>query len=208
MFYTNFFIRLFRFNNRALRKHIIGVVLKLEHGDVYSKTLRVIYETYYDISIGMYSYGGCFSEKNIARGTVIGRYCSFGPNVFVFSGNHPLSHISMHPFFYNPGLSYVKKDLIPRTNVRFGHDVWVGANAVFLPPVSSVGNGAVIGACSVVTKNVPPFAIVAGNPARILRYRFSKELIEKITQSAWWDKNICELEKNLEVFLHPFEEKV
>jgi virginiamycin A acetyltransferase len=172
---------------------------------MFSKTLREIYNIYHGIEVGMYSYGGCFFEEGIRPGTIIGRYCSFANKVYIYNGNHPIRHKSMHPFFYEPFLGYVETEMISRTRQSIGNDVWIGNNAIILPSVSTVGDGAVIGAGSVVTKNVPPFAIVAGNPARIIRYRFTDERIQEIKDSRWWDKEIWELAGELDTFLKPLE---
>ena len=97
--------------------------------------------------------------------------------------------------------------MINRTTTVIGNDVWIGQNVIILPSVSVIGNGAVIGAGSIVTKNVPPFAIVAGNPAKIMKYRFSDDIINRIEQSAWWDKSIEDLKKNkmeFEMFTKPY----
>ena len=103
---------------------------------------------------------------------------------------------STHPFFYNPSFGYVDKLLIERTTIIIGNDVWVGANATILPSVSQIADGAVVGAGSVVTKRVPPFAIVAGNPAKIIKYRFKEETIQKIVQSGWWRRDIELIKEN------------
>jgi serine acetyltransferase len=80
-------------------------------------------------------------------------------------------------------------------------------DVTILPSVSTIGNGAVVGAGSVVAKDVPPFAVVGGNPAKIIKYRFSQDIIDEITKSAWWEKDIEELKKDEQEFasfLHPF----
>ncbi len=81
---------------------------------------------------------------------------------------------------------------VEREAIRIGHDVWIGRQAVVLKGVT-VGDGAVIGAGSVVTRDVPPFAVVAGTPARILKYRFSSFLIDQVQRSCWWDLSPEEL---------------
>lgn len=190
------------------RKAIIRMVCKLEGGEFHSETLREIFSKYHDIKIGLYSYG-CFSPENIPAGTVIGRYCSFAKGFLILSGNHPLNCKSTHPFFYNPSVGYVDELLITRTKINIGNDVWIGANATILPSVSRIWDGAVIGAGSVVTKNVPPFAVVAGNPAKILRYRFTEETINRIIQSVWWDRDIESIKEKPDEFaefIKPLEE--
>jgi acetyltransferase-like isoleucine patch superfamily enzyme len=127
--------------------------------------------------------------------------------VSILNGNHPLNAKSLHPFFYNPVLGYVDKLLINRTKLMIGNDVWIGKNVTILPSVSKIENGAAIGAGSVVTKNVPAFAIVAGNPAKIIRYRFDEDIIKEITDSAWWNRDVEDLKADFESYMVPHEHK-
>ena len=147
----------------------------------------------------MYSYG-CFAPNNINALTRIGRYCSFARGVCIFNGNHPLNHQSMHPFFFNTNLGYVKQEKIERRQIEIGHDVWVGRNVIITSAVKKIGNGAVIGAGAVVTKDVPDFAVVAGNPAQVIKYRFDSETIEAINQSQWWLKDMDEIAGRIDDF--------
>jgi virginiamycin A acetyltransferase len=189
----------------VFRKIILKIIQFLEGGEFYSTTMRRIYSSYHGVNIGMYSYGGCFSQENIRTGTEIGRYCSFATNVYIYTRNHPYKYKSTHPFFYNSKLKLIKKDLISTSRVIIGNDVWIGMNVIILPSVSYIGDGVVIGAGSIVTKDIPPFAVVAGNPARVIKYRFSDEIIMKIKESRWWDKNIHELSSSLIEFTEPLE---
>lgn len=200
-----FLFNLYAIEIKFLRKIILSCVRKMEGGEVYSLTLRRIYFYYHKLQIGMYSYGGCFSLDNVPPGTTFGRCCSVSRNISILSGNHPLKFKSLHPFFYNPAMGYVDKLLINRTKLTIGNDVWIGRNAVILPSVSKIENGAVIGAGSVVTKNVPAFAVLAGNSAKIIKYRFSEDKIKKIIDSAWWDKDIEDLRVDFASFLAPYE---
>ena len=194
-FISRFLFQVYTVKNAAIKDAVIRTVCKLEGGEFHSKTLRAIFSEYHDIHIGMYSYG-CFSPENIPAGTLIGRYCSFARGILILNGSHPVTFKSTHPFFYNPSLGYVDKLLIERTKIIIGNDVWVGANATILPSVSQISDGAVIGAGSVVTKNVPPFAIVAGNPSKIAKYRFKEETIQKIIKSGWWHRDIESIKGN------------
>jgi acetyltransferase-like isoleucine patch superfamily enzyme len=148
----------------------------------------------YRIDVGMYSYG-CFDHNRIAKGTIIGRYCSFAQTVSIFNGNHGIDFLTTHPFVYNPSLGFVEKETVERTRCVISDDVWIGHNAIILSRATSIGRGAIIAAGSVVTRDVPAYAIVAGNPARLLRYRFEPEIIEKIECTEWWKKDEVELKE-------------
>lgn len=199
LLYYLYFLKIFR-------PKILKIISILEGGENYSQTLRRIALSYHNIRIGMYSYGSCFSLQRIPPGTEIGKYCSFAEGVMIIIGNHPIMNKSTHPFFYNPAYKYVNTYKVQRTKIKIGNDVWIGFNAIILPSVSTIGDGAVIGAGSVVTKDVPPFAIVAGNPAKIIRYRFTEQKINEIIASAWWTKDISEISKEeFEKFIIPLE---
>ena len=195
--------RAYAIKNGTCRNFLLRMMKRLEKGEFYSPTMRQIYSSYHGIKIGMYSYGGCFCAENIHSGTEIGRYCSFAKNVYIYRRNHPAKNKSTHPFFYNPALKVVDNDTIPFSRLVIGNDVWFGMNAVILPSVSVIGDGAVIGAGSIVTKDVPPYAIVAGNPARVVRYRFGPEKVKQLMGSKWWEKNIVDIKKELHDFTVP-----
>ena len=204
-FMSRFLFHVYAVKSADIKDAVIRTVCKLEGGEFHSKTLRSIFTKYHDIDIGLYSYG-CFSPEKIPAGTLIGRYCSFARGILILNGSHPVTFKSTHPFFYNPSLGYADKLLIARTKIVIGNDVWIGANATILPSVSHIADGAVIGAGSVVTKNVPPFAIVAGNPSKIVKFRFKEETIQKIVQSGWWDRDIESIRENsfeFEQFIKP-----
>jgi len=143
-------------------------------------------------------------------GTTVGRYCSLAKGLVVINGGHPVGHKSTHAFFFNPHLGYVDKLLIERRkSLTIGHDVYMGSNVTILPNVKSIGTGAVIAAGSVVIKDVAPYAIVGGNPAMLIKYRFSEETIKKLMESRWWEKDIDQLradESEFKTFLRPLEE--
>ncbi len=190
-----------------IRSYIRGKVLRFEGGGHYSRTIRRIFSVYHQVEIGMYTNGPCYCLGQLPPGTKIGRFSGTYPTARVFSGNHPMDRKSTHAFFFNSSLGYAGKESdIERTKLIIGNDVCLYHNAVILPSVKRVGDGAVIGAGAVVTKDVPDFAIVVGNPAKIIKYRFSEEMQRKIKASKWWDKDITELQKNMEEFAHPLED--
>ena len=128
---------------------------------------------------------------------VIGKFCQIGHGVeFVMNGaNHQMNAVSTFPFYTLAGWDMeppALSDLPLRGDTVVGNDVWIGQNATILPGVR-IGDGAIIGASSVVGSDVPPYTIVAGNPARTLRKRFDEELIELLLALRWWDKPIEEI---------------
>lgn len=127
----------------------------------------------------------------------IGNHCAFGWDIKIHTGNHDTGRIIMHD-----GLSQmigVGSAMISRGPVNIGHGVWIGSGAIILSGVS-VGNGAVIGAGSVVSREVAPYSIVAGNPARLVRMRFSDMAIHEIETSRWWEWSLDEMQANLAFF--------
>ena len=149
-------------------------------------------------SIGRHSYG--LSAASIMAterpcDLSIGNFCSFAPDVrILLNVDHPTNLASTFPFRsklpVKPGMlapgDAPNRDAISKGAVSIGHDVWVGAGAMILSGVS-IGTGAIIGAGAVVAKDVPPYAIMVGNPARLLRHRFEALIIERLLQSRWWD---------------------
>ncbi len=130
-----------------------------------------------DSVVGDYTYIGfnCFITK-----AQIGRYCSIANNVSIGLGEHDLTEISTNSCFYEN--AYEK---LTEKSCIIGHDVWIGVDCIVRRGVK-IGHGAVIGANSFVNSDVPDFAIVAGSPAKIIKYRFDEEQISKILESNWW----------------------
>lgn len=124
--------------------------------------------------------------------TEIGSFCSIGPNVRIGGlGSHPVHWISTHPAFYSTlmqcGTTFSKVDKFEEEKrTALGNDVWIGANATILDGVR-IGHGAIVAAGAVVTKEVPPYGIVGGVPAKIIRYRFSADVIDALLEWQWWN---------------------
>lgn len=146
----------------------------------------------YGFSIGAYSYGRPKVRfPDSGRRLTIGRYCSIADKVeILLGGDHRLDWVSTYPFAAMRGL-WPKAEApadyhASRGDVAIGHDVWLGSGCMILSGVT-VGHGAVVAARAVVTRNVPPYAVVAGNPARIVRHRFEPAQVERLLACAWWD---------------------
>lgn len=173
--------------------HKLLDILRFRSTDEFrSEPLRQKFSARYGIHVKLYSYG-CFDEKRLDRDTHIGRYCSFSNTSRVMNRNHGLNFISTTPFLYNSTLRVVENDLINYETCRFSDDVWVGHGAMILPSSKNIGRGAVIGAGAVVTRDVEPYSIVAGNPAKIIRMRFDDKTIDFVESTKWWEWDIEEL---------------
>jgi virginiamycin A acetyltransferase len=202
---TDFLYRLYRIDNHRVRNLVRLCVRKLEGGDFYSETLRRIFREYHNVDIGMYTHGGCFEPFHVDPCTTIGRYCSIAPTARMINRDHPVGFKSSHGFFYVSVLGFCESDLVDYIPLEVGNDVWVGHNAVILPHAKKIGDGAVIAAGAVVNKDVPPYGIVVGNPARVVRYRFSRKVIDELLASRWWEKSIEEIKPGLHEFQRPYE---
>nr|WP_298789312.1 CatB-related O-acetyltransferase [uncultured Allomuricauda sp.] len=122
--------------------------------------------------------------------TVVGNFSAIGKGSILGFGRHPLNYVSTHSIFYKK--NRMRNDWITpiefKTNlpIKIGNDVWIGRDAKIMDGVT-VGDGSVIATGSIVTKDVPPYAIVGGVPAKVIKYRFDEETIEKLLKLKWWD---------------------
>jgi virginiamycin A acetyltransferase len=171
-----------------------------------SRITRYFAKKYYNIDIGKYTYDVEHLLKKNLRVESIGSFCSIAEGV-TFSGvNHPLDRITTHPSTYRSRFKFIDTDktdvqVNPNKNkkVIIGNDVWIGTKSLILPS-TKIGDGAIIAAGSVITKDVEPYSIVGGVPAKLIRYRFKKETIEILLKSKWWtmeDNDIRELYQKL-----------
>ncbi len=160
----------------------------------------------YCSSLGDYTYGVEYiTAKSWGEGTTysIGRFCAIADNVtFFLGGNHHTEWVAMFPFYsfdhlfsidktkYNPSM------VTSSGNITIGNDVWIGSHVTILSGVT-IGDGAVVAAYSLVTKDVPPYAMVAGNPAVIKKYRFDEQTIETLLRISWWYWPIDKITKNI-----------
>jgi phosphonate metabolism protein (transferase hexapeptide repeat family) len=143
-----------------------------------------------ECELGDYSYVERGTE---AIYTTIGKFCAIASNTRINALNHPIDRVTQHKISYRPNEYFVGAKIDKgfrgrrqKARVIIGHDVWIGHGAVVMPGIS-IGHGSVVAAGAVVTKDVEPYAIVAGVPARRIKWRFSKSIRERITVLAWWD---------------------
>ncbi len=157
------------------------------------------------VNISAFSYIG---GESFIYDTDLKRYCSLAKNIYIGQGNHPMTWLSSNPFQYQQSFRIQTGELFPYhdeyssyyidetfrrevkkevslPNTVIGNDVWIGVGAIILPGVK-IGDGAIIGGGSIVTKDIPPYAIAVGNPARVIKYRFTPDIIEKLLEIKWW----------------------
>lgn len=160
-----------------------------------------------DCRVGAFTYFNGRSQLTKAR---VGRFCSFGPEIVVNPGNHPVSWFSSHPFVCDPVDASTQMRRFPeyaeilvrqaqgahserrQGGVTIGNDVWIGLRSIVLGGVT-VGDGAIIAAGSVVTKDVAPYTIVGGLPARVIRQRFPDHIVERFLRVEWWKYSMAPL---------------
>ena len=155
-----------------------------------STVIRLYVKSRRGVDVGMYSYGGCFEPEFCLGGRVtVGRYSSLASGVRYFGANHPISAASTSPYFYNSEFARRGVHDVPRSSLTIGNDCWIGYGVIITCGCSSIGNGAIVGAGSVETKDVPPYAVVAGVPAKIIRYRFDSDVVDALESSQWWERS-------------------
>ncbi len=168
------------------------------------------YSTLQNTTFDHYSYcGGYCTFQN----ATIGKFSNIAASVRVGATDHPMDRATLHHFTYRSAMYGFGEDDQEFFNHResrittIGHDTWIGHGAMIKPGIA-VGNGAVVGQGAVVTKDVPPYAIVAGNPAKILRYRFPEDTVRSLEAIAWWDwpddkikAHLLDFREEVEVFI-------
>ncbi|HLP63688.1 CatB-related O-acetyltransferase [Flavobacterium sp.] len=149
-------------------------------------------------------YATTLGYNNLLGGNItIGKYCQLGVDVAIHATNHPIHHLTtyINSNLFDGELKQFKEE----NTITIGHDVWVGHNVIIVGNVT-IGNGAILAAGSVVTKDVEPYAIVAGVPAKPLKKRFSEKVISEIEELQWWNLPEAELTKIKPLFFKNLEE--
>ena len=195
---------LYRFNRKLLRNFLKKLILKLEGGSTLSVTMRKLFRQYYDIDVADFS-SVPFDVMRLKESTTVGRFSTIYPTVQFQTADHPRNTLSTHGIFYHSGFGFSRGYQLDRVKVEVGNDVWIADGAKILYPTKKIGDGAVIAAGSVVIEDVPPYAIVAGYPARVVRYRFARKTIDKLLKLKWWNMPVNQLYLCKSQFLEPLE---
>lgn len=158
---------------------------------------------------GDYAYTGQFCFVQNAR---IGKFSNIAANVRIGATAHPYERASLHHFTYRPTMyGFAETDDSAffekrhSQQISIGHDTWIGHGAMIMPNVT-VGNGAIVAAGAIVTKDVPPYAVVMGVPAKVVKYRFDDEVITGLEKMAWWDWPAATIKERFEDFRLPIKE--
>ena len=173
------------FKNERLRSQLRLLIPKFEGSPVYSQTIRKIYRDFHGLDVGLYTIGPCqVPPGNFPKVTTIGRYSSIYYTVKAVRAGNSLCDAYLDRL--SCGIAAEQNQ--PKENpdrLDIGNDVFMGHHCVILPSVRRIGDGAVIGAGSVLQSDIPPYAVVTGNPARVVRYRFSEPKIQELLAEKW-----------------------
>ncbi|MGY2991553.1 MULTISPECIES: CatB-related O-acetyltransferase [Mesorhizobium] len=142
------------------------------------------------VEIGRHTYGlvkNSFWGSHEKSPIRIGSFCSVGPGVlFLGAAEHRVDTVTSYPLRIVDGKIRNGAEAFSKGPTTVGHDVWFGARCIILGGVT-IGNGAVLGAGSIISRDIPPYAVAVGNPARVIRYRFTPDIIERLQSSQWWN---------------------
>lgn len=155
-----------------------------------------------DVEIGRYTSinGPNTQAQAIINRIIIGSFCSIASGVIFQENLHDYEKLTTYFIRQRVFGEALRIDSYSKGNIVVGNDVWIGAQTIILSGVT-IGDGAVIAANSVITKDVPPYSIVGGSPANLIKYRFSEEIINKLTEIKWWNWDIEKIKKNRHLFL-------
>lgn len=183
--------------NSRIKDSYIGRYVKIDRNNLIK-----------DSRLENYTYTGPF---DLIFKSIIGSFTSISYGVTIGPPEHNYKRLSTHPFIYDKFYNIIdEKELISNDKFKktliIGHDVWIGCNSTILRGVT-IGNGAIIGANSLVKHDVPPYSIVVGNPARVIKYRFAENVIQILQQVKWWEWDINVIKANSWLFTNEITEK-
>lgn len=183
--------------NNLSKVFTIGKKVTLENCTIGFHSRVAEYASIKNTIVGDYSALGRYSK---IINTEIGKFCAISWDTTINAISHPTNHMTINAFPYVPRMgNFVKINKQKPSKVIIKNDVWIGANSVVMPGIT-IGNGAIIGSGAVVTKDVPDYAIVAGVPAKIIKYRFEDGIIKELLNIKWWDWEREKIENNIHIF--------
>lgn len=182
----------------------MSILLRKIIGRIFFRKAKPLNKRYPEYDIGYGTYGDLTVRYGSNGVTLkIGAYCSLGPGVQIWlGGNHRQDWVTTYPFseFWEAG-KHIKGHPSTKGDVIIGNDVWIGTEALILSGVR-IGDGAVIGTRSVVTRDVSPYSIVVGNPARCVKKRFDASIVDRLLALHWWNWDRTKIEKFLPMLLN------
>ncbi len=187
--------------SRFTRKFLLWYLKKREGGEWNSKTIRKLFKKHRKIDAGVKSYGWACDYIN--GPLKIGNYVSIGRNFRRISKNHPVDGVTTHPIWFNPIFGWADKDFRKRQLLEIGNDVWIGDNVTILPNCSKIGDGAIVAAGAVVTKDIGSYEIWGGVPAKFIKDRFDKKTSKALANTQWWNMDEEDLKKYIGDFKNP-----
>lgn len=190
-------------NKRRFKKATIDNGCTINYNTQINKNSRVLKNSILNnVFLDSYSYVG---RNSLIQNTSIGKFCSIANDVMIGLGSHPTDLFSTSPLFYRKRNTFNLDIIVKNLNFKeytetiIENDVWIGARVTVLDGVK-IHNGAIVAAGALVTSDVPPYAIVGGVPAKVIKYRFKKSKIEFLLKSKWWNKEINEIKENMNRF--------
>lgn len=189
--------------SRFTREFLFWYLKRKEGGEWHSETLRSLFKKHRRIEVGKNSYG--WAHDYINGPLKIGNYVSIGRNFRRISRNHPINSVTTHACAFNPKFGWVEKDKRKKQLLIIGNDVWIGDNVTILPACKYIGDGAVIAAGAVLTKDVNDYEVWGGVPAKFIKNRFDKETADALAKTKWWNLEEDELKKYVDYFDSPEE---
>lgn len=186
--------RKYKKNNSIEKSCVFGSNVKISNCIFDSHSRAAEYSSIHNTEVGCYSSLGRYSKIVYTK---IGKYCAISWDVTINAVSHPHTHLTINAFPYVPRVgNFVTQRNQTYNEVIIKNDVWIGANSVIMPGVI-IGNGAIIGAGAVVTKDVPDYAIVVGVPAKVIKYRFSDDIIKRLLELQWWNLDPKVIKQNI-----------
>lgn len=203
---NKYILGIFKYNIKSflrIRKNVSFLSIIDSNSEISNKAVIARGCKLNNVVVGDYSY---ISKNTDISNCKIGKFCSIAPNIKIGFGMHPTNLLSTSPLFYTNrnmfGYAFdINKDIKEFNETIIENDVWIGLNAIILDGVK-IGNGAIIGAGAVVTKDVESYSIVGGIPAKFIRYRFDEYIRKILIESKWWDlsnEEIIKLAKHVEL---------